>query len=156
MNYYRLTKFQSLVWNSVNCSEESLSCREKFSINTTIICNDSEAWLQYQVVFHLSHILYGQGISTGIPAGWSESVKQWILSLRSLSTIWSRHFWLFWLCLAVTCLAVPLPVAYSCCDPGVHDHDGHLSHCSPWAHGWKNHLPGCISRYTSSSWTQLP
>lgn len=40
-----------------------------------------------------------------------------------------------------------LPVAYSCCYPGVHDHDGHLSHCSPWTHGWKNHLPSCISRY---------
>lgn len=25
----------------------------------------------------------------------------------------------------------PLPAAYSHCHPGVHDHDGHLSHCSP-------------------------
>lgn len=36
--------------------------------------------------------------------------------------------------------------AYSCCHPGVHDHDGHLSHCCPRVHGWNNHLSGCIAR----------
>lgn len=40
-------------------------------------------------------------------------------------------------------------VAHRCCHPGVHDHDGHLSHRSPRKNGGKNQLPGRIARYVS-------
>lgn len=98
------------------------------------------------------HVFTGISTLTFTPVCLSNSALS-VTALSSYSVIKVFLVVLFLFCCDMFCsrtfkvkVPFPLPVAHSCCHPGVHDHDGHLSHCSPWAHGWKNHLPGCISR----------